>query len=30
LLVQLGYLDYDRERRRFYPTMRIGALGGPI
>jgi IclR family transcriptional regulator, KDG regulon repressor len=27
-LIQLGYLDYDRERRRYYPTMRIAALGG--
>jgi IclR family transcriptional regulator, KDG regulon repressor len=27
-LVQLGYLDYDRERRRYFPTMRIAALGG--
>lgn len=26
-LVQLGYLDYDRERRSYFPTMRIAALG---
>lgn len=26
-LVQLGYLDYDRERRNYFPTMRIAALG---
>jgi DNA-binding IclR family transcriptional regulator len=27
-LVALGYLDYDRERRTYFPTMRIAALGG--
>jgi IclR family KDG regulon transcriptional repressor len=27
-LVGLGYLDYDRERRSYFPTMRIAALGG--
>jgi IclR family KDG regulon transcriptional repressor len=26
-LVGLGYLDYDRERRSYFPTMRIAALG---
>jgi len=26
-LVQLGYLDYDRERRTYFPTMRIAVLG---
>ena len=26
-LVALGYLDYDRERRSYFPTMRIAALG---
>ena len=26
-LVSLGYLDYDRERRTYFPTMRIAALG---
>lgn len=26
-LVQLGYLDYDRERRTYFPTMRISVLG---
>lgn len=26
-LVALGYLDYDRERRAYFPTMRIAALG---
>ncbi len=26
-LVALGYLDYDRERRTYFPTMRITALG---
>lgn len=26
-LVELGYLDYDRERRTYFPTMRIAALG---
>jgi DNA-binding IclR family transcriptional regulator len=26
-LVSLGYLDYDRERRSYFPTMRIAALG---
>lgn len=26
-LVALGYLDYDRERRTYFPTMRIAALG---
>jgi len=26
-LVGLGYLDYDRERRTYFPTMRIAALG---
>lgn len=26
-LVELGYLDYDRERRTYFPTMRISALG---
>ena len=27
-LVAMGYLDYDRERRSYFPTMRIAALGG--
>lgn len=27
-LVALGYLDYDRERRTYFPTMRIAVLGG--
>ncbi|MDR3509231.1 MAG: helix-turn-helix domain-containing protein, partial [Caulobacteraceae bacterium] len=27
-LVSLGYLDYDRDRRIYFPTMRIAALGG--
>ncbi len=27
-LVQLRYLDYDRETRRFQPTMRVAFLGG--
>ena len=27
-LTALGYLDYDRERRTYFPTMRIAALGG--
>ena len=27
-LVALGYLDYDRDRRTYFPTMRISALGG--
>lgn len=27
-LVSLGYLDYDRERRSYFPTMRIALLGG--
>jgi DNA-binding IclR family transcriptional regulator len=26
-LVALGYLDYDRERRTYFPTMRIAVLG---
>jgi DNA-binding IclR family transcriptional regulator len=26
-LVSLGYLDYDRERRTYFPTMRIAAVG---
>jgi len=26
-LVALGYLDYDRERRTYFPTMRITVLG---
>ena len=26
-LVSLGYLDYDRERRTYFPTMRVAALG---
>ena len=26
-LVALGYLDYDRDRRSYFPTMRIAALG---
>lgn len=26
-LVALGYLDYDRERRTYFPTMRIHVLG---
>lgn len=26
-LVQLGYLDYDRERRAYFPTMRVAVLG---
>ncbi|MBS0408508.1 MAG: helix-turn-helix domain-containing protein [Proteobacteria bacterium] len=26
-IVALGYLDYDRERRTYFPTMRIAALG---
>jgi IclR family KDG regulon transcriptional repressor len=26
-LVALGYLDYDRERRTYFPTMRIASLG---
>jgi len=26
-LVAMGYLDYDRERRSYFPTMRIAALG---
>lgn len=26
-LVALGYLDYDRERRSYFPTMRIAVLG---
>lgn len=26
-LVALGYLDYDRERRSYFPTMRIAAVG---
>ncbi len=26
-LVALGYLDHDRERRTYFPTMRIAALG---
>jgi len=26
-LVALGYLDYDRDRRTYFPTMRIAALG---
>lgn len=26
-LMALGYLDYDRERRSYFPTMRIAALG---
>jgi DNA-binding IclR family transcriptional regulator len=26
-LVTLGYLDYDGERRSYFPTMRIAALG---
>lgn len=26
-LVALGYLDYDRARRAYFPTMRIAALG---
>lgn len=26
-LVALGYLDYDRERRTYFPTMRIAAIG---
>lgn len=26
-LVFLGYLDYDRDRRSYFPTMRIAALG---
>jgi IclR family transcriptional regulator, KDG regulon repressor len=26
-LVALGYLDYDGERRSYFPTMRIAALG---
>ena len=26
-LVALGYLEYDRERRTYFPTMRIAALG---
>ena len=26
-LVSLGYLDYDRERRTYFPTMRIAVLG---
>lgn len=26
-LVALGYLDYDRERRTYFPTMRINVLG---
>jgi DNA-binding IclR family transcriptional regulator len=26
-LVSLGYLDYDRDRRTYFPTMRIAALG---
>lgn len=26
-LVTLGYLDYDRDRRSYFPTMRIAALG---
>ncbi len=26
-LVALGYLDYDGERRTYFPTMRIAALG---
>jgi DNA-binding IclR family transcriptional regulator len=26
-LVSLGYLDYDRGRRTYFPTMRIAALG---
>ena len=27
-LVTLSYLDYDRERRTYFPTMRIATLGG--
>jgi DNA-binding IclR family transcriptional regulator len=26
-LVSLGYLDYDRDRRTYFPTMRIAVLG---
>jgi len=26
-LVALGYLDYDRERRIYFPTMRVATLG---
>lgn len=26
-LVALGYLDYERERRTYFPTLRIAALG---
>lgn len=26
-LVTVGYLDYDRDRRAYFPTMRIAALG---
>jgi DNA-binding IclR family transcriptional regulator len=26
-LVELGYLDYDRERRVYFPTMRVAVLG---
>ncbi len=29
-LVELGYLSYDRARRRYFPTMRIAVLGGWI
>ena len=29
-LVSLGYLEYDRSERRYFPTMRIAALGGWI
>jgi len=29
-LVALGYLDYDGERRTYFPTMRIAALGSCI
>jgi DNA-binding IclR family transcriptional regulator len=26
-IVAMGYLDYDRERRTYFPTMRMAALG---
>ena len=29
-LVTLGYLDYDNDRRTYFPTMRIAALGARV
>jgi DNA-binding IclR family transcriptional regulator len=29
-LVTLGYLDYDRDRRTYFPTMRIAVLGSGV